>query len=112
LYVGPQKPYNVTITANLEPDSTISACLEWNVPEYSDTTGTLEYFITISPPDPVLIISSFKNTIDTSLLLNLRYDQEYHVRIVVSNCIGNSIPIIISIGELVSYLSSTLTLNL
>ena len=98
--IGPQKPYNVSIIANVEPEiSTSSASLEWKVRDgYSNTTGNMEYFITIWPSLVHQGVSSF-NTTDTSLLLNLSYDQEYHMRMIASNCIGNSTPINISIGE-------------
>ena len=79
--------------------SSDSASLEWKDRDgYTNTTGNLKYFITIWPSLVDQGVSSF-NTTNTSLLLNLSYDQEYHMRMIASNCIGNSTPINISIGE-------------
>ena len=108
LCIGPQKPYNVTIMANVEPEtSTLSVSLEWKIRETDGYSNTIEYFVTIWPQ--LLGISSF-NTTATSLLLNLSYDQEYHIRMIASNCIGNSTPINISIGEYHNLICAALTL--
>ena len=110
---GPPKPYNVTITANLESDTlsqTLEAYLQWNVTAYNNFTGNFEYFITVWPP--VKDGSSFTTANKSLLLSHLLYDKKYSIGVITSNCIGNSTPANISIGEYNITLMYTITLNL
>ena len=98
-YIGPSRPYDVTISADLDLDTfnlTLEAYLQWNVTAYNNATGNFKYFITVWPP--IKNVSSFTTT-NQSLLLPLLYDQEYGIGVITGNCVGNSTPANISIGE-------------
>ena len=77
---------------------TIEAYLQWNVTAYNNATGNFKYFINVWPPVNLGDGSSFSTT-NKSLLLPLLYDQEYSIGVITSNCVGNSTPVNISIGE-------------
>ena len=104
---GPPKPHNVTFTADLKSEitseSVVEAFLQWNVSAYDCNRyyviGNLEYFVTIWPPllDGSTLYSD--STSNKSLALSLTYDQEYSIAVITANCVGNSTPANISIGE-------------
>ena len=98
-YTGPPIPYDVTISADLDLGTlpqTLEAHLKWNVTAYNNATGNFKYFITVWPP--IKNISLFTTT-NQSLLLPLLYDQNYSIGVITGNCVGNSTPANISIGE-------------
>ena len=101
LHIDPQKVSNVTVVMPNIPigystaADIVNVTLEWDNKSYPTNLErtnlqNLSYTITVYPD--TANSGSIFHTADTSILLPLKYDQDYNISMVASNCVGNSTP--------------------